>query len=333
MERDMKKLIKRANEIYIVYPRINAIFESIKYAYDNSPYLAEPECLLVISRPGVGKSTIIEVFAEDYRRKRTKKGIEVPVLFCKVPKPTTIKSFAITLLKALGDPFAERGNTTEITYRLAQLIIDCKVRMILLDEFQHLPESADPDIAADWLKGLIEATHVPVVLFGLPNSVEILNANEQLDSRFSNRIMLQPFQWEDDSSQKEFKRFLEEVDKELPLKRLSNLNNDDIAPRLFYASDGITRPLMRVILRAFYCALTRGADSISLKDLEISYDKVLGSRYAYKQNPFTQDFKPEVMEEKTYKDHLKKIHTPRPGVNSRIKKRKTREETFLDAIR
>lgn len=333
MGKNISNLLRQANGIYVEYPRVQTVFESIKYSYDNSRYLTEPECLLVASIPGIGKSSIIRAFANDYKRRCTPKGWVVPVLVCKVPKPTTIKSFAISMLKALGDPFAEKGTTTEITYRLANLIVDCEVKIILLDEFQHLPESADPDIAADWLKGLIETTHVPVVLFGLPNSVEILNANEQLDSRFSNRITLQPFWWDNDSSKLEFKRFLSEVDKELPLEKLSKLDGEDIAPRLFYASDGITRPLMRVILRAFYITLTRKADSISLEDLKNSYETVLGSRYVYKQNPFKKDFKPEVLEENAYKDHLKKVITPRPGFNNRIKRRKIREETFLDAIR
>lgn len=336
----LKELYRKVNEIYIVHPRLNKIFDSIAFAHENSADSAEPECLLVTGIPGVGKSEIIRMYMNDYPRINTSEGVEVPAFAAIVPKPTTIKSFGTSLLKSLGDPFAERGTTTEITTRLAKFIKDCKVKIIFLDEFQHIPESADPDIAADWLKVLIETTRVAVVLFGLPNAAEILEANEQLESRFSNRIYLEPFCWFDNNldkkviegKQKEFKRFLAAIDKELPFPELSDLDSDDIAPRIFYASDGVTRPMMRLIRRASYIALSEGRNSISLKDLETSYNLVLASRYSAKQNPFNRDFNLDVLKSNVYLDHVKILQKPKPGFNNRTKKRKPPKKTFNKAI-
>lgn len=330
LPKEVKKLYKQISQIYIEYGRVTKIFDNIETARQLFGYSIEPECFLVQGISGVGKSSIAEIYVADHPRRRTKSGVRVPVLHAIIPKPTTLKSVITHLLRVLGDPLAGYGNTTEKKDRLIKFLGECKVEIILLDEFQHLLD-VDCSIVSDWLKVLIEESKIPVILFGLPECEQVLQENIQLNSRFSSRLVLEPFKWDSENSRKEFEEFITAFDEQMPFSGKSELVT--YADKIFYASDGISRSAIRLIKRAALNALLRNRNFIAQEDLAMSYSLVLQSLHANKENPFRDNFDTSLLESNEYLDHLERKHYPTQGITSRIKKRKKKVDTFSEMIR
>ena len=111
------------------------------------------------------------------------------------------------------------------------------------------------------------------------------------------------------------------MDSELPFSEKSHLSSNEIAPRIFFASDGIMRPIMRLLRRAFYISLENGHNIITIDDLKESYDIVLSSRFIEKQNPFQGRFDEKIFESNNYRGHIKSLYNSESGFNNRIKKK------------
>jgi hypothetical protein len=216
-------------------------------------------------------------------------GRVVPVLFAQIPSPATMKAMASHLLEALGDPMPLRGTLDGMTQRLVKLIAACQVELIILDEFQHFIDREKNfkvlQTVSDWLKNLINSTRVPIVLVGMPESVKVLTENDQLARRFMAKERLSPFEWRNDAKE-EFIRFLEEVSKQLPLAERPTIYSVDTAQRIFWATEGRTALVMKIIRSATRQALINNWKTITVKELAHAYTEALVGEDDELENPF-----------------------------------------------
>ncbi len=284
----------RINEVEflrVVIPRHEEIRERIAQCREESRFSAEPNCLLIMGHSGVGKSTIIEHYSREHPRKEDGETTVIPVLYSRILSPGTIGSIATGILKSLGDPNPVSGTITNKTYRITNLLIDCMVELLIIDEFQEVLEQNSNNHTlkvSNWLKGIINETRIPIVLVGLPASTGILNINEQLSSRFSCWETIDPLEWSDDADIDELRYFLSSLDDALPFPKRSHLADYSIAFRLFIASSGLLRPLMNVIRTAAKNAIKRDCEQIDAELLAKAYDEKLASS-RIGPNPFRCD--------------------------------------------
>ncbi len=284
--------IKLLERIHINFPDLKRISETISYCHQHSKVAAEPECLLITGQTGAGKTTLCRLYAHQYPRRREKESVIAPVLLASIPVPATAKSLATRLLEALGDPMAARGTTVNQTQRVARLIKECGVELVILDEFQHFIDSESNHIlltVANWLKDLLNETNIPMILVGLPYSDIILQANAQLARRFTMREALEPFKWESAAQQSEFKTFLHYLDGLLPLEKRSQLASEEIAFRIYCATAGVIGFVMKLIRRAGFLAISRGSDNIDLDLLAQIYQERFSAGREDNLNPFRTD--------------------------------------------
>jgi len=284
--------VKRIEEIVIQSPLFKKIIEKITECHQMSKYTAEPICLLVTGETGHGKTTISKFYAKDFPRVVCNDGTTIPVLLSSIASPASVKSMASELLNDLGDPLPDSGTIPSLTRRLCKLIKECKVELIILDEFQHLIDRDTEKVlksAADWLKTILNKTGVPIILLGMPWSIRILWANEQLKRRFSTRIDLKPFGWSSPEERKEFVTFLSILEKALQLPQSSNLYLGEMPFRLFCATRGIISRIMKLISKAAEKALEKGAHNINMDLLALAYEEELALDSTDNINPFLVD--------------------------------------------
>lgn len=285
----MQDRLKAIEAIYIEYPRQTNIIGDIEECVAISQHSKEPECMLILGWSGVGKTTIYEQYIVKHPIVDNDELTEVPVFVAHIPANTTIKGMVSQLLEALGEADADRGTRFTQTRRLKRLLTACKVRMIILDEFQHLIDYRSDTViqdVANWLKTLLNEVAVPIALVGLPSSIRVLRENEQLSQRFATRRTLEPFKWETLEEQREFRRFLANVDKALPLAERSNLADIEMAFRLHRASGGIVRRVMRIIRRAARLAVQQDATRVTMEILAKTFSVVDEISPQVPQNPF-----------------------------------------------
>src|SRR5262249_23250570 len=133
-EIERKRLVE---QIYITFPRLKRIVTLVEHCHQYSKIAAEPECLLITGLQGTGKTTLRRTYAGRHPRQATREGVSVPVLDAAIPVPATVKSLVSELLSSLGDPLPDKGTVVTQTHRLKRLIRQCRVEIIVIDEFQH----------------------------------------------------------------------------------------------------------------------------------------------------------------------------------------------------
>ncbi len=297
----MSEMQKKDLDLFVGYPRFEEIISLMRECHDTfgDP---RPTCGLFIAEPGIGKTTLIEEYIYRYGSPRKLDGLRtiVPILHMGAPGSASPKSFVSRALKRLGDPAWSKGTKDQMAERLIDFIVDCQVTLMIVEEVQHLVDSDSNDVITktrDTIKDLLDSTKTPIILFGRPDAASVVDGDQQVKDRFSVRKQLEPFQYRTDKQRKEFERFLRGIDeqllKQLPFSRLSGLDSEEMARRLFYASDGNLRHLVeKLIKNAALYAVKNGQDCLDLKVLARAFERHLHGIMKQKINPFDPKFDP-----------------------------------------
>jgi len=100
--------------------------------------------------PGLGKSTIAQVFAREFHQRQvslygpvTAGGHDrIPVAHVCLTSSTTKRSFNAMLCRFFGLPGADRGNAEELGHRAADAVLACDVRLCVVDFTDRPPARA-----------------------------------------------------------------------------------------------------------------------------------------------------------------------------------------------
>jgi predicted AAA+ superfamily ATPase len=244
--------------------------------------------LLITGQTGSGKTTLIEFYKEHFPQHIEPDRTVTPVLLVTTPESPTVKSLAEAILISLGDPAAATETTENKTRRIFKYLKECKVELIIVDEFQHFYDSKKISQArkvTDWLKNLFNIASIPVVLVGLPRSVMVVRMNPQLKRRFSSPFYLKPFGFDTDKEVIEFRGVLKKIHGNLPLE-CPALHEANLARRFFYASCGLIDYVAKIIDRAVLVAGERKQPELNLKTLSIAFQEEVWRDVPKQLNPF-----------------------------------------------
>ncbi|HDX9587776.1 TPA: TniB family NTP-binding protein [Bacillus pseudomycoides] len=283
---------QKIKDLRIIHPRFKRALDLIQKCHESTKNSKDPQCMLITGVSGSGKSTIFDAYIQlkdriVYEETRTRKVI----LWAEIPSPTTIMSFLETLLEQLGDPFPSKGTKGNKHRRLINLIKDCGVELIILDEFQHFVHPHNKKInydVSDCFKSIVNQTKVPVVLFGLEESKYVLDCNEQLRRRFSIRYNMSSFGSENQQRIREFTMLLSEFDRLLPFAEPIGLDNPEMVERFFYATDGLMDSIIKIIRDAADIAIEKEQETIYLNDFAKAYNLHAHLRMNKKKHPFAE---------------------------------------------
>ena len=296
----MKLEDKLANieTIYIETSKIKEIMEDIEEAIlvgRSSNYFSQPSCILVMGLSGVGKTSLREHFERKYPRNtyrdEEKEQTLVPILSTTLTDDKNPKAAPGKMLRDLGDELEGKlGSRAELGDRFVRQIKDAKTEAIFIDEFQHAFEGGGENrkgSAANWIKTLINQTKRPVVLFGMPWCIDILEQSSELKNRFDYVHLLDEFDTETESFA-EWLKLLDGIDKKLPLEQSSNLSDPKFAYRLLALSGGnLSRLMKKIIKPAARKAAIGNESNIGLHRLLAAAKKHLGVPEEF--NPLAQD--------------------------------------------
>ena len=204
--------------ILVNYPTLVYAHEKLEECYEVAGYSNQPINLAILGRERAGKSTIIETFVSKYPRVREPEGMRVPILLFELPAKPTVTSLVECMLEEIGDQMHSSGTKGKKIARLKKLIKSTKVRMIIIDEFQHLIDKGTSKIAyeaTDWLKGIVNECNVSLVVSGLPNAINVFDRNKQFRGRFNAPIELPVYDWRNADHRREFASVLGSFNQEL----------------------------------------------------------------------------------------------------------------------
>jgi hypothetical protein len=323
--------IDMVEHLLIKHEHFKILLERIDYCarFGNAIESKSPPCLAILGNTGAGKTTLIDTWLANapLHERETPEGTIIPYLYVPVLSSPKKKGAVAAFLRALHDPNPSRGTEWDMISRVHRLIKRCQVQIIFVDEFQHLIDKDTQKVVyavADFLKDIITQTHRPMILTGvLGQAEEILEANEQLDRRIGTPLILPPFEWDRQKPEtiKEFRTLMRDIDRGLPLD-LSNLQDEEMAFRFYYASDGYLGWIMEIIREAAILAIDKGLSTLSTGLLADAYqNRLAGTDVGYgKVNPFsTSNFTQATVEQ--FKTALQKKTQRRTRRSKSIKKK------------
>jgi hypothetical protein len=290
--------IDMVEHLLLHHARFNTLLERIDYCarFGGEIETKNPPCLAILGNTGAGKTTLIDAWLEKapLRTMETPEGTIIPYLYVLVPSSPKKKGAVSAFLRALHDPNPSRGTEWDMISRVHRLIKRCKVQVIFVDEFQHLRDKDTQKVVhaiADFLKDIINQAHVPMILTGkLGEAESILVANSQLDRRVGTPLVLGPFEWDRGRPEtiKEFRTMMQNIDRALPLDP-SDLQNEEMAFRFFYASDGYLGWIMEIIREAAIRAIDTDSHCLKMPLLAAAYEaRLAGTEVGEgKVNPFS----------------------------------------------
>ncbi len=285
--------ISKAKKAFVSTPSVTDILCYMDRCRDLSDLDSEPTCMMVFGASGVGKTTVIKKYLSQNKRESEMRGDLIPVLHIELPDNAKPVDVARELLLEMGDPLALYDtDLARLTKKLTDLIPLVGVRLIIIDEFQHLVEERSNRVltqVGNWLKMILNKTKCPIILFGMPYSKLVLQANSQLHGRFSIQFELRPFSYEEGKGT--FKKFLEHLDKALPFEKQAGLANGGLQKKLYAFSQGNMRSLRNLIYQASIEAIDKQHETITEEDFAFASYLTSGDKPSTWKNPFDKNVK------------------------------------------
>ena len=246
------------------------------------------ECLLLVAQTGSGKSTLVKFYRQRFPA-RVEEGVtKIQVLSVDTPACPSVRELAETILQALGDPASEKGSTAFKTRRIVKLFKQCGVEILFVDEFQeffdgrHVAESLR---VSNWLKKLINKVRIPVILVGLPRSIQVTNINPELRRRFAAPHYLEPFGFSTVAEQTEFRAALKRIQAAIPVGTIE-LGSHEIAQRFYFASHGLIDYVVKIVDDAVSRGGSGREGAITLGDYAKAFKRTVWSTVPDELNPF-----------------------------------------------
>ena len=284
--------------LLIMHQGFTSLLAELDYCnlYTSSNSIHNPPCLAILGETGAGKTTLVHEWLarNNHTCTQTPQGSLIPYLYVSVPAKASIKGTAAAFLTTLGDPNPGRGTQWNMVTRLHTLLKSCQVRMIFVDEFQHILDHDTQRVlgaVTDFLKDIINQSAIPMILIGQKGEAEpILRSNPQLSRRVGTPRYMHPFPW-DRSRPKtitEFRTIMETIDQQLPFD-LSGLGKEEMAHRFHYATNGSLGWIMHLIRHAAHLAIAEQCSTLNRVLFQHAYDACIAGTVMAEQkiNPFS----------------------------------------------
>ncbi|RQR60743.1 AAA family ATPase [Burkholderia sp. Bp9125] len=286
-------IVKDIRSNFVYFHHVKRVLARLERMYEYQCTNEEAEHLMLIGESGVGKSTLLKNYTRKHPIVQHEELTEIPVLYVPLGQAPTPKMMASTMLYALGDPKWNLGKESDLTARLIFLIKTCRVRIVIVDEVNHLVDRGGEKTlhtTADWLKRLVDATRVSFVLAGIPRTRRLLATNDQLRGRFREVIEIDRFSVATAPAEREFRSVLNVFKgylRDLPTLDISS----EIIVRLFaFATDGRLRDIRRLLVRAVELAHAGSRPKLTVSVLAEAFRTVIYPGSPNNRNPFHKTF-------------------------------------------
>lgn len=295
---EQSELLRILSSCVINHPILDRAFGRVRAVIEKNEHLSEPRHLLVVGNAGCGKSTLCDLIESEYGAfdHSFHLGIQrqVGALITSVPSPVTPKAMAAAMLRSLGVTRNLYGTARELTEELVVLLKKSDVKVVVLDEFQHLLSVGEnKEIGTckqlrevqDWVKSLIVKCGVTFVLVGQPTTTALIRSEPQLARRFTEICRLRPFPRPGGTDEEQGGGIIGAFVADLLFAAINETPSfddtewredcPDMALRMHLASEGIPSTVKDLVVQAALIALKAGDRVIRLGHFAAAYRQTL----------------------------------------------------------
>jgi len=281
-------------DISIIHPRVKKAIDAVSEKIEHCQRTGKGDGAFVQGETGSGKTWLVDYLVDKYSQLEVELPDRTlhPVISFKVPELCNPKQFCVAVLRALNDPWAEKGTQKTLKRRVTTLLRESQVKLILLDDLQDIPlrrSTRGIESVACVIRDMIDACNAVFVMLGNRDAAVVLNHYSQIKKRAPFRVQLKYFNLIEKSRIPEFKALMHQLDEWLPLAEPSCITTSQIAGRIFCATHGVLQFILDLLDWAWPIAAKGGRESLEMEDLAIAFGKLYGD-IAESVNPFSPDF-------------------------------------------
>lgn len=321
---------------FLEYPLVRTIEKELEqlftYGATGRQFGTSASVYMLLGESGSGKTALLNRFCARHPMVQTPTQDEHPVLYVIVPSKVSRKALAEEILRRLGAHIPARATEAQLTARAIHHLVEQKVKVLVLDEAQHLviPEKARLNYdAADYIKGILNDAACSIVLAGVPEAWEAYLYNGQLRRRSFGNRRLGGFRRSEPRRWSSYKKMLEAFEAQLPFSEPSNLSEEPTALAIHYMTEGQVGRLTDFLVKCTIIAVEEDAPSLTPAVLGEAAERLADLGDDGWRNPFdmTMDQLEDVIEGREERSR------PRAGVDVKTKLRRgKRGPTVRDVV-
>ncbi|MDO6566267.1 ATP-binding protein [Alteromonas sp. 1_MG-2023] len=245
-------------------------------------------CAVVSGESGSGKTVLLEKVIERFNA--IYQSSKIPSKGVYIRSPSNMKPLDLLrkMLSAFGEPGEVRGTEDEMRRRITKQIINKNIKLMVFDEFQQVVEKLGEKSVrqhADYLKELLDEYNLFLVFAGTPRVTEILNANEQFESRCNRVIHKSLMSVSTPESYSILASYLTTLQSVHKIAG-TDLSHPSVVLPIQHATGGDLRRITRTLVKACQHARRDNRDKLSKDDFQASWvpSSTAGKRQVV--NPF-----------------------------------------------
>ena len=223
----------------------------------------EPSGMVLIGDSGVGKSSIISLFASEANKELDN---EKAVIRVHTHNVRTLNAIYTSVLQSLGDIAPAKGKEHEKRLRIIALIANLNVQMIFFDDFHHVVEQRGREAAraiVDEIKMIKEESHVATVFVGVKSLANVGLINEQIDTRYNAIVEIPALNIKSEDDVKDLRAFLTSYIDHHGIKLSFDIKTMDNIYHVYAATRGVLRVIVNLIKTAKLLADNEGCEVVT----------------------------------------------------------------------
>lgn len=274
---------EQINATTVMHSQFKVAFDGICGLINQSSVSGIPLGASVVAPPGSGKTHLINIIVRRYTQKIDLMDAESTVISISAAAAPNMGSMIDRMLQALGHPPGLRTTRLQDLRQsvLIQAIKERGVRVIIIDEFQHLFRGKGkfiPSEITDLLKEIMDKTGIPVFVFGTDELGDLHHLDPQFASRIPARYQIRPFSWGE-----EWQGFLQAFEMQISAFDISILPS--LAKKLHNATQGSPRTLKYLLIAATISAIEKKEPKVNEEHFSFAFLTIFGTS-ASLANPF-----------------------------------------------
>jgi hypothetical protein len=212
--------------------------------------------MLLLGDTGTGKTTIADTYIDKYLQEcgslESNELTRKPILKISIPSDATTIGILTKLLGELDHEDCVTGTQARLMHRFIKAAKAYRVEMLILDEFQHLLRNQAQKRtrqAANTIKTLHDDLNIPILMIGMPESRQIIEAHSELYRRFTyEQIELKSFSLDSEEETESFRNYIKSCASILLSTdvKTTKLWSDSMLLRFHVATSGKTALISRI---------------------------------------------------------------------------------------
>lgn len=247
---------------WIGYTKAREILQTMEYLLIHPKIHRMPNMLLVASTNN-GKTILLNRFFEAHKPVITPETdqLTIPVLYVQAPFKPDERMFFINILEALNAPYSVKERSLRLYQQVVSILKKVETKILIIDEIHHILAGGyiTQRVFLNMIKYLANDLQIVIIASGIRDALSAINTDKQLANRFEPAILPK---WTMDE---EYLRLLSSFEAILPLKKPSNLTQEDIAMKILSLSGGTIGEISTILKKAAVQAIHNKKECIDLQ--------------------------------------------------------------------